>query len=239
MTMRVLGTKAEIGAARRELERRGLSHVASPLARLYRRFHDDGRIVVGDVVKSWDVLATIEFLEARLAHDRPILDIGAYASEVLLSLASAGFTNLTGADLNPDLPRMPKADTIRWTTTDFMSTPFPAESFSAITSISVIEHGFHADRLLAEVSRLLAPGGCFVASFDYWPEKIDTTGVRFFDMDWRIFSAGEVKELVDAAARFDLRPVGELSMAARERPIRCARRDYTFAWLVLERVARR
>jgi SAM-dependent methyltransferase len=235
MTMRVLGTKAEIRAARRALETRRLSHVASPLARWCRRFYNDGRIIIGDVLKSWDVLVTIDFLEARVPRDQPILDIGAYASEVLLSLASAGYTNLTGADLNPEIPKMPGGDKIRWTTTDFLHTPFASASFAAITSISVIEHGFDADRLLAEASRLLAPGGYFIASFDYWPDKIDTRGVRFFDMDWRIFSADEVRALIDRAAHFGLVPVGELSMSARERPIRCAHRDYTFAWLALER----
>jgi SAM-dependent methyltransferase len=60
-----------------------------------------------------------------------------------------------------------------------MHTPFEDRSFSCITSISVIEHGFDGSRLVREVSRLLVRGGYFIASFDCWPEKIDSSGNYF------------------------------------------------------------
>jgi SAM-dependent methyltransferase len=116
-----------------------------------------------------------------------------------------------------------------------MQTPFADATFKAITSISVIEHGFDAQALLKEMSRLLQPGGYFIASFDYWPEKIDTTGIEFFGMDWLIFSRQEVADFIGQAAEYGLVPDGELHYAGQETPIECAGKKYTFGWLALKK----
>ena len=42
----------------------------------------------------------------------------------------------------PKLVAMPYREAIHYEVGNFMKTPFPNESFKAITSISVIEHGF-------------------------------------------------------------------------------------------------
>jgi len=70
---------------------------------------------------------------------------------------------------------------------------FKSNYFSAITAISVIEHGFESDRLLAEVSRLLKVGGYFIVSVDYWKDKISTDGLTAFGMDWMIFSREDLR----------------------------------------------
>ena len=85
------------------------------------------------------------------------------------------------------------------------------------------------------MSRLIRPGGYFIASFDYWPDKIDTTSVPFFGMDWKIFSQQEVLAFIDEARAYNLAPCGNIDLAAEERPIECAERKYTFAWLVLQK----
>ena len=130
---------------------------------------------------------------------------------------------------------MPHADRVRYHVSDFMSTPFDAGSFAAVTAISVIEHGYAPERLFAELGRLLRPGGYFIASFDYWPEKIDTGDTRFFDLSWLIFSEQDVQQLISEAARHGLQAAGELNPAANERPIHCQGFDYTFGWLVLRK----
>lgn len=194
-------------------------------------------MVVGDLVKSWDVLATIKFLASRVGKDESILDIGCYASEILVSLHTLGYSRLSGVDLNPHLGRMPHQDSIRYEVSDFMHTPFEVASFKAITAISVIEHGFDGPALLKEVSRLLKVGGYFICSFDYWPEKVDTTGTLMFGMSWTVFSRDEVRRFVADAAGHGLRPVGELRFDAKDSPIEAAGKQYTFGWLVLERTA--
>ena len=101
----------------------------------------------------------------------------------------------------------------------------------------MIEHGVADEALLAEVGRLLRPGGVFLFSTDYWPEKIDTRGIDLFGLPWRIFSRAEIDALVERAAAYDLRPsapLGDLAAGA-ERPIHFAQRDYTFLFGALSR----
>jgi SAM-dependent methyltransferase len=237
MTMEVLQSKLQIRDARRELKVNGVSFVDHPLCSLLRRLRLTAGIAVGDEIKSWDVLSALNFLDRHIKKFDPILDIGCYASEVIVALHKLGYSNLTGIDLDPNLKKMPHADSIRYEIGNFMKTGFEAGSFEAITSISVIEHGFDGQALLKEMSRLLKPGGYFIASFDYWPEKINTSDVKFFGMDWKIFSRNEVVDLIKLAAAYGLTPVGELKYTAKERAIDCGGRQYTFAWMVLEKAA--
>jgi SAM-dependent methyltransferase len=233
MTAAVLLSKSEIDAARDALRRMGASCIAPWPIPLLRRFGVLGGVNLGDRLKSWDILTTATFIKERLPRETSILDIGAYASEILSVLHRMKYSNLTGVDLNPRIKEMPFADQIRYEVADFMATPFPDGSFGAITAISVIEHGFQSERLLREISRLLRPGGTFIASFDYWPEKVDTTGIDIFGMEWKIFSQNEVLTFIDEARAYGLSPCGEIDLEGREMAIHWGGKDYTFAWLAL------
>lgn len=215
----------------------GASALESPGKQTLRRFGLNRSIKLGDHLKSWDMLETIRFIQAHVGRDEAILDIGAFASEIAVSLHQLGYTNLSGVDLNPRVKKMPHADRIDYRVSDFMQTPFADGSFKAVTSISVIEHGFDQTALLKEAARLLQPGGYFVSSFDYWIEKIDTTGIKIFDMTWTIFSKADVEAFITEAANFGLKPVGELDFTCAEKPVQCMGRDYTFGWLALEKAA--
>ncbi|MDO8961601.1 MAG: class I SAM-dependent methyltransferase [Methylophilus sp.] len=234
--MKVLKNNSQIENARRELIQRGASCLESPFQTLLRRFRLHSGVKLGDKIKSWDVLETLKFLDQNIQKHDPVLDIGCYASEIIVALHKQGYTNLTGADLNPELNLMPGQGSIRYETTNFMHTPFPDASFKAITSISVIEHGFDAHALLKEMSRLLKSGGYFIASFDYWPEKIDTTGIKFFDMDWLIFSKDDVANFIQLANNYGFKAVGDFNANGEDTPIECGGKKYTFGWLVLEKI---
>ena len=235
MTLEVLNDKYKIVEARQVLVNRGVSLIESPLRSRMRKYGLVQGMAIGDMLKSWDVLSTIKFLDTHANKKDPILDIGCYASELIVTLHKLGYSNLTGADINPLLQGMPYSESIRYETTDFMHTGFEDESFQAITAISVIEHGFDGQPLLKEISRILKPSGFFIASFDYWPAKIDTTGIKFFGMDWIIFSADEVKYFVAEAADHGLFPIGEMRYDGKDKPIHCGGKEYTFAWLVLKK----
>ncbi len=190
---------------------------------------------MGEFNKSWDVENTLQLIAARLPQDAAILDLGAYCSEVPVSLARMGYTNVHGIDLNPEVRSMPRADQVRYSVGDFKNMPFADASFDAITAISVIEHGYEPKPLFAEIGRLLRPQGLFIASFDYWPSKIDTGGTRFFGLDWLIFSDDDFKAMLVQAAQHGLRPLGEVRNTASEATVHCAGFDYTFAWAVLQK----
>ena len=232
--LRVLQTYADNEAARAEMQRGGFSYwpgTARP--RLRDRVLLRSPAVVGELNKSWDVLQTVRLIEQRLPHDAPILDMGAYASEILCCLHLLRYTRLAGVDLNSAIRYMPFADAIDWKVGDMMATPFADGSMRAITSISAIEHGLSLRPLLREVSRLLAPGGVFVASTDYWPDKIDTNGIRMFGLELTIFSREEIESLIDVAREYGLTPLGDLQFDAKEPTIDCVNRRFTFVWLAL------
>jgi len=235
MTLRVLQSLDEVRRARQSLIQRRLSSLTGALRRSLAKYGLDRRPVVGDYLKSWDVLLTVEFIESRLDRNAAILDFGAYSSEILPILRKLGFRTLAGVDLDPRVLKMPYSGTIDFKVSDFMSSPFEDARFDAITAISVIEHGFDGTRLLSEVSRLLRGGGFFIASFDFWPEKISTEGISMFGMDWRIFSRQEVTDLLNAARSHGLEPVGAVNYEAATRPISCAGKEYSFAWLTLRK----
>jgi SAM-dependent methyltransferase len=132
---------------------------------------------------------------------------------------------------------MPHADVINYTVGDLLSAPWPDNHFAAISAISVIEHGVPDDELCSEVSRLLRPGGVFVFTTDYWPQKIVTTE-RMFDLDWRIFDATEIEALVAAARNHNLHPAADPGPTIWETgspPIHFAGKDYTFLYGALLR----
>lgn len=234
----MLKSKEDIQRARARLEERGLSclglEVGGP-PRIWQRLRGHRPLRLGHAVKSWDVLRTTEFLERSLPKTARVLDIGAYSSEILPVLHRLGFSRLTGIDLNPEIGKMPYAESIRYQMGNFLQAPFADHSFEVVTAISVIEHGFDGPGLLREMSRLLAPGGTFVASYDYWPDKIDTGGTRLFGMDWLIFSRREIESFLQQAKAFGLESDGAVALDAGERTIHWADRDYTFGWMALKK----
>ena len=217
------------------MRRSGISCVTPWIRRWLNTIGLFDGVVVGDPIKSWDVLKTAAFIRDHLAPEIPVMDVGAFASEILPVLHRMEYSNLAGVDLNPRIKKMPFAGHVRYEVADFMATPFPDASFGAITAISVIEHGFQSVRLLREISRLLQPGGYFIASFDYWPEKVETTGMDIFGMKWRIFSKAEVLAFIEEAREFGLSPCGEVDLDAGDKVIHWGGKEYTFAWLALRK----
>jgi SAM-dependent methyltransferase len=241
VTAKVLRSSDDIRHARTELKARGLSALSPCLPLLYalRRIGIRGPIPVGYEIKSWDVLETTRFLEQHVARDAAILDLGAFTSEMPSILHRLGYSRITGIDMNSEVLRMPYADAVRYVAGDFMKSPLPSSHFDAITAISAIEHGYQGDELFKECERLLRPGGYFIASFDYWPLKRDTSAVTMYGMTWRIFSEAEVHELVEVAGNHGFEPIGPLDLTASTHVFTArlpeGHFEYTFAWLVLQK----
>lgn len=228
----VIREQSQIPAATRDLQQRGLvdpapEGVGSRTIRRLRRRPDPAL-----VLKTWDVQRSLDAFRTRLGPSEAILDMGCFACEILPALKRLGYSNLFGIDLNPAVLRMPDADVINYTVGDLLSTPWPDGHFAGISAISVIEHGVPDEELCREVSRLLRPGGIFVFTTDYWPEKIITTE-RMFDRDWRIFDATEIEALIAVAGEHGLHPAFDPSRAIRDAgspSIHFAGKDYTFLY---------
>lgn len=229
----VLRDPEEILKATHDLQSRGLLEATAPIGGLERlrrrvlRHPDPAR-----VAKTWDVHRTLAALTARLERSESVLDMGCFACDILPGLRRLDFQSLYGIDLNPSVRQMPYADAIHYTTGDLLATPWPDGQFAAVTAISVIEHGVPDEGLCREVSRLLRPGGVFIFTTDYWPQKIVTTE-RMFDLDWRIFDTAEIEALVDVAEAHDLHPTMDPRPAIRDvgtPAIHFAGKDYTFLY---------
>ena len=235
MTVKILATEQQNSEARSILSQRKISFISAKPSKFWKFWSKKNKIQIGDPYKSWDLLKAVEFIEQNVPKTANILDIGAYASEILCVLQALNYDNLIGIDLNPNVLSMPYATRIDYRICDFMNTPFDNETFQAITAISVIEHGLDIEKLLKEISRLLQPGGYFIGSTDYWNEKINTDGIQIFDMDWKIFSATELTDFIQMAANYNLQLHGECDLSVQDKVISCLGKEYTFAWFVLQK----
>jgi SAM-dependent methyltransferase len=237
LTGRVLQRKRQVDEARSELRRRRISCLSGPLPYRYILRKLGARIpaAVGYRIKSWDVLATVSYIEEQLPRTAKILDLGANTSEILAILHRLGYTDLVGVDVAPEVARMPYPDSIHYVQRDFMRTGFDDASFDALTAISAIEHGYDGEALFRECARLLRPDGHLILSFDYWPEKIDTTGTLMYGMTWRIFSRQEALELIETARKYGFEPTGAIDLDAAEQVVQWGKWKYTFAWLALRK----
>lgn len=239
MSGQALISTSQIAQARSELKDRQLSCLGSKPIQVLRRIglklNITHTVGVGDYIKSWDVWNTVKFIEQHLPQEAFVLDIGTYASEILSILYRLRYTHLFGVDLDRYLKRMPNKAHIHYIRSNFMTAPFQDGSFSAITAISVMEHGFNGSALLSEIARLIKPGGYFITSFDYWPDKIDTTGINIFGMSWRIFSKQEVLDFIQHAETKGMKITGELNLDVQKPVMHWGGKDYTFGWLVLQK----
>ena len=234
----VLQSHEQITQSRKVLQQRGVSSVDPAIIRRLRNHKLLRGVNVGHNIKSWDVLRTLDFIRGSVATNAAILDIGAYASEILCSLHKSGYTNLHGVDLNPGISAMPFRQRVTYKVSDFMHAPYPDAMFDVITATSVIEHGYQGERLFGEVSRLLKDEGFFVASFDYWPEKLNTDGINLFGMSWTIFSNEDVQNMAKLANLHHMTPHLKIqSIVPKVGVIDTMARKYTFAWIVFKKIA--
>ena len=54
-------------------------------------------------------------------------------------------------------------------------------------------------------------------------------------MSWMIFFRFEIENFITIVGRKGLKPHGPMNFAAGDKPISCFNRDYTFAWMVLQK----
>jgi SAM-dependent methyltransferase len=100
----------------------------------------------------------------------------------------------------------------------------------------VIEHGVDVDKFLAEMARILAPGGLLFVSFDYWAEPVETHGQVAFGVPIFIFDRVHVETLIQAASRLGLAVAGHADLSCQEKVVHWTGMDFTFGNLLFERI---
>lgn len=121
-----------------------------------------------------------EALAQFVAADDPILDIGCGTGLSGAALAAAGFTDVSGTDINADMLAIAQqAGIYRETWVTDRAAPFPCEAgtYAALAAIGVIGVGAAPPSLLGDALAVLAPGGHLVFSYnDHALEHPEFTG---------------------------------------------------------------
>lgn len=232
-------------------------HSENELASAEERARSLGLCPLPDPRKYWDNMLALETLEQRgLERSAPIVDLGCRSGILVTWLDQVGYRQLHGCDLRYPLPPLKAALRRRQIATVFAGlraairhrtrmrqarverTGFPSRFFAAATCMSVIEHGVDLERFCAECARLLRPGGVLVVSTDYWPERIDTRGLKRFSATERpdlIVDRAGALEFCAIAERHQLHVVGDLELDADDPIIVSDGFRFTFLFMVFER----
>lgn len=97
--------------------------------------------------------------------DASILDIGCGAGFLSNSLALRDYS-VTGVDLSPNSLQVAanhdSTHTVNYKVADAYALPFEKDHFEVVTAMDFLEHVEHPELVVAEVSRVLKPGGIFI-----------------------------------------------------------------------------
>ena len=197
--------------------------------------------------KNWDLSCLYDVCHSLDRRARAI-DMGCGGLCTLAMLAAMGFENLVGTDLHiscsdrcRQLLRMWRGRTVkrpfRLYQRDLTSTRLPTATFDLAACISVIEHGVDSEKLLAESSRILKPGGLLLVTADYWADPIDVTDVpEQYGQPWRILSKDDVEDFLRDAGRWGFEPYDSPSIPdCADRCLLWQKKEYTAIAIVLRK----
>lgn len=192
---------------------------------------DNGYVTSGLSCKNWETYCVLPYL-----RDGNILDMGSSGSILLENAVKKKLVGLkTGIDL--DYPvSVSSPEGINLMKGDLMETGLPDGLYNFVTSLSVLEHEVDYNKFAKETSRLLQQGGSLFVSFDYAPEKIDTSLTRLYSLKWNILCKQDVIDLVKICAEYGLEITTDIDWTTNEmviNPRYCspANCEYTFGIL--------
>jgi 2-polyprenyl-3-methyl-5-hydroxy-6-metoxy-1,4-benzoquinol methylase len=157
-----------------------------------------------------------------------LLDVGCAAGDFMLAARAAGF-DVEGVEPEPTSSERARARGLRVASATLTEAAYPAERFDAVTMLHVLEHVASPREMLAEVRRILRPGGVVAVEMP----TIDTIWFRLLRSRWRqlipdhyyFFTAGTLSRALATAGLHTLevarvgRPVSVRLLADRVRRI--------------------
>jgi SAM-dependent methyltransferase len=193
-----------------------------------------------DYQKNWDTLKCLHYILSRCQKTDPILDVGASLKSVILNwLLLFGYEELFACDLR-EKGSCYEQSKIQFCAQDLCATNYPDSYFSAITSISVIEHGVPAEKYVREMARLLKPGGILLTTTDYWSEPIDCSGIYPYGEnmpEMMVMQPSDIQKICQLGEEYGLRPITPINFTTKEKAISWERvqREYTAIFFALEK----
>ncbi|AHZ83968.1 2-polyprenyl-3-methyl-5-hydroxy-6-metoxy-1,4-benzoquinol methylase [Bdellovibrio bacteriovorus] len=106
----------------------------------------------------------LESIRRNIGYKAEILDMGCGAGFLANDLAAAGH-KVTGIDLSTSSLKVAESrdltHSVHYRQGDVYQVPFPNESFDVVAAMDLLEHVSDPQRVIAEASRVLRPGGLF------------------------------------------------------------------------------
>jgi SAM-dependent methyltransferase len=193
-----------------------------------------------DPQKNWDTFKTLSHILDATRPEDPVLDAGSGGKSAILRwLTLLDYKSLHACDIRPAGNPFPN---VHFQVQDLTKTNYKAASFKAIACVSVIEHGVPLDAFVAEMARLLQPGGVLAVSTDYWSEPVNCRGIYPYGEamgEMKVLSPADIRRLCSLAEAAGLALCSPLELGTGEKAVRWERvnREYTFFFLAFRKEA--
>ncbi|MBV8636814.1 MAG: class I SAM-dependent methyltransferase [Candidatus Eremiobacteraeota bacterium] len=136
---------------------------------------------------------------ARRARDAVVLDIGCNNGYGTVIVANQSRSTI-GVDVSPraveSAQRYNPRENVRYQLIDGLSLPFDDGSFDLVTSFQVIEHISNVERYLAEIRRVLRPGGTGLLTTPNRCIRLDPCMKPWNEFHVREYEASELRALL-------------------------------------------
>lgn len=132
-----------------------------------------------------------------IGREARVLDAGTGSGYLAFALAGLGAGEVIGVDVEPDLYVLPaeraavaalltvgEPERVRLERADVHRLPFPDASFDLVCSMTAVEHFTDLERAVAEMRRVLRPGGVMVHGVEPWFSKRGGHGLCTLDFPW-------------------------------------------------------
>ncbi|WP_258084294.1 class I SAM-dependent methyltransferase [Thermococcus thermotolerans] len=178
--------------------------------RIAGRYDDWYRTKTGtyvDRIEKWLVFSMLQSKSGKA------LDLGCGTGNYTLELKKRGF-DVIGLDASEGMLEVARSKGLNCIKGDAYSLPFPDESFDLVLSVTMFEFIYEPERVVAEISRVLKPGGeVLIATMNgrsawFVFKRLKSVFVETAYRYARFYTPGELEDLLRDAGFADVRSGG-------------------------------